>query len=125
MKGLSRRELLVGTASIPAAAIIPMRSAAAQELAGVERELYEAAKAEGEITWYSGQYNAETSEARERAETVLWSSTNGMTPAKRSWRASIARTSASVIWSSSVRETPEVTVPSYPAHTRCEPTPSI
>jgi iron(III) transport system substrate-binding protein len=67
MKGLTRRELLVGTASIPAAAIIPIRSAAAQELAGKERELYEAAKSEGEVTWYSGQYDAETSEAVGRA----------------------------------------------------------
>jgi iron(III) transport system substrate-binding protein len=67
MKGLTRRELLVGTASIPAAAIIPIHSAAAQELTAKERELYEAAKAEGQITWYSGQYNAETSEAVGRA----------------------------------------------------------
>ncbi len=67
MRGLTRRELLVGTASVPAAAIIPMRFAAAQELAGKERELYEAAKSEGEITWYSGQYDAETSEAVGRA----------------------------------------------------------
>jgi iron(III) transport system substrate-binding protein len=67
MRALTRRELLVGTASIPAAAIIPMRSAAAQDLTPRERELYEAAKAEGEITWYSGQYNAETSEVVGRA----------------------------------------------------------
>jgi len=67
MKGLTRRELLVGTASIPAVAIIPVHLAAAQELTGKERELYEAAKSEGEVTWYSGQYNAETSEAVGRA----------------------------------------------------------
>src|SRR5262245_36188077 len=67
MRALTRRELLVGTASIPAAAIIPMYAAAAQDLTARERELYEAAKAEGQITWYSGQYNAETSEAVGRA----------------------------------------------------------
>jgi iron(III) transport system substrate-binding protein len=67
MKGLTRRELLVGTASIPAAAIIPAGPAAAQDLSARERELHEAAKAEGQITWYSGQYNAETSEAVGRA----------------------------------------------------------
>jgi iron(III) transport system substrate-binding protein len=39
----------------------------AAEMTPRERELYEAAKAEGEITWYSGQYNAETSEAVGRA----------------------------------------------------------
>ncbi len=32
-----------------------------------ERELYEAAKREGEITWYSGQYSADSSEAAGRA----------------------------------------------------------
>ena len=32
-----------------------------------ERVLYEAAKREGEITWYSGQYSAEASEAAGRA----------------------------------------------------------
>jgi iron(III) transport system substrate-binding protein len=41
--------------------------AAAQDLPAHERQLYEAARREGEITWYSGQYNAETSEAVGRA----------------------------------------------------------
>lgn len=67
MAALTRRELIVGTISIPAAAIIPLRPAAAQDLGVKERELYEAAKPEGEVTWYSGQYNAETSEAVGRA----------------------------------------------------------
>src|SRR6202008_3583038 len=53
--------------SIPAAAIIAVSPAAAQEIAGKERELHEAAKSEGEVTWYSGQYDAETSEAVGRA----------------------------------------------------------
>jgi iron(III) transport system substrate-binding protein len=41
--------------------------AAAQAMPPHERELYDAARREGEITWYSGQYNAETSEAVGRA----------------------------------------------------------
>ena len=32
-----------------------------------ERALYEAAKREGEITWYTGQYSADASEAAGRA----------------------------------------------------------
>jgi iron(III) transport system substrate-binding protein len=67
MTGLTRRELIIGTASIPAAAILPAGSAASQELSAQEREVYEAAKSEGQITWYSGQYDAETSEAVGRA----------------------------------------------------------
>lgn len=43
------------------------RAAAAQSLPPHEQALYEAARREGEITWYSGQYNAETSEAVGRA----------------------------------------------------------
>ncbi|MBX6373977.1 MAG: extracellular solute-binding protein [Acetobacteraceae bacterium] len=51
-----------------AAALAASRRAAAQpQLPPHERELYEAAKREGEITWYSGQYSAETSEAVGRA----------------------------------------------------------
>jgi iron(III) transport system substrate-binding protein len=67
MRGLTRRDLIVGAAAVPAAAFVPLRSAEAQELTPSERKLYEAAKAEGQITWYSGQYNAETSEAVGRA----------------------------------------------------------
>ncbi len=45
------------------------RLASAQDMTAAERQLYEAARREGEITWYSGQYNAETSEAVGRAFT--------------------------------------------------------
>lgn len=43
--------------------------AAAQDMLPHERELYGAAQRESQITWYSGQYNAETSEAVGRAFT--------------------------------------------------------
>jgi iron(III) transport system substrate-binding protein len=45
------------------------RAAAQPQLPPHERELYEAARREGEITWYCGQYNAETAEAVGRAFT--------------------------------------------------------
>jgi len=60
---ISRRELLLAAAAANAW-VTPGR---AQDLPAHERELYEAAKREGEITWYSGQYSAETSEAIGRA----------------------------------------------------------
>jgi iron(III) transport system substrate-binding protein len=65
MTRLTKRGLL----SIAAGATIGGAAfrAAAQDLPAHERQLYEAAKGEGEITWYSGQYNAETSEAVGRA----------------------------------------------------------
>lgn len=55
--------------SVAAGAVVavPAFRAVAQDLPAHERQLYEAAKREGEITWYSGQYNAETSEAVGRA----------------------------------------------------------
>jgi iron(III) transport system substrate-binding protein len=65
MTSLTKRQLL------SAAALVGVGGkafrAAAQDMPAHERELYEAAKREGEITWYSGQYNAETSEAVGRA----------------------------------------------------------
>src|SRR5690606_17204280 len=58
---------------LAAAAILGGRvgGAAAQEqsLPPHERELYEAAKREGELTWYTGQMQAEPSEAIGRAFT--------------------------------------------------------
>jgi iron(III) transport system substrate-binding protein len=53
MTGITKRQLLAGTAALLA------RPAAA---APHEQELYEAAKKEGELTWYSGQISAEASE---------------------------------------------------------------
>lgn len=46
------------------------RGAWAQDIPANEKELYEAAKREGEITWYSGQIQAEPGEAVGRAFTL-------------------------------------------------------
>ncbi|PWC29610.1 ABC transporter substrate-binding protein [Teichococcus aestuarii] len=65
MQGISRRGLLASAAIIGSGGAA-MR-AAAQDLPAHERALYEAAKREGQVTWYSGQQSAETSEAVGRA----------------------------------------------------------
>ncbi|HEV7253566.1 MAG TPA: extracellular solute-binding protein [Mesorhizobium sp.] len=72
MTDITKRGLLGGTAALATAAILPWRSAAAQaaqELPAHERPLYEAAQREGELTWYTGQLQAEPSEAVGRAFT--------------------------------------------------------
>jgi iron(III) transport system substrate-binding protein len=69
MRVLTKRELLTGAAGLAAAAIIPARRAVGQDLPAHERELYEAARREGEVTWYTGQMQAEPSEALGRAFT--------------------------------------------------------
>ncbi len=67
MTDISKRQFLA------AAAIMAGTSAAARataaELPAHERALYEGAQREGQMTWYSGQFNAETSEAVGRAFT--------------------------------------------------------
>lgn len=65
---LTKRQLLAGAAG---AAILP-RTAAAEELLPHEQALYEAAKKEGEVTWYSGQLQAETGEAVGKAFTARY-----------------------------------------------------
>lgn len=61
MNGITRRRLFGAAAGAAFGGLgLP---AAAQDVPAHERELFEAAKREGEITWYSGQYDAETSEA--------------------------------------------------------------
>jgi iron(III) transport system substrate-binding protein len=62
----NRRRLLAG---LGLAAIIRPRLAVAQNLPPHERALYEAAQREGELTWYTGQLQAEPSEAIGRAFT--------------------------------------------------------
>ena len=57
MTSIDRRHLLAAAASLAIA-----RSATAQTLPPHEQELYGAAKKEGELTWYTGQLSAETSE---------------------------------------------------------------
>lgn len=64
---ISKRDLL--RASAAAVALGAAGQASAQEMPAHERALHEAARREGELTWYSGQYNAETSEAVGRAFT--------------------------------------------------------
>ncbi|HEY4249882.1 MAG TPA: extracellular solute-binding protein [Roseomonas sp.] len=64
---ISKRTLL--RASAAAAAWGAAGAARAQEIPPHERALHEAARREGELTWYTGQYNAETSEAVGRAFT--------------------------------------------------------
>jgi iron(III) transport system substrate-binding protein len=59
MQGISRRQLIAAVAAGSALS----HGAAAQDIPAHERELYDAAKKEGELTWYSGQLNSETGEA--------------------------------------------------------------
>ena len=60
---IDRRQMLALAAWSAAAS----RAYAQAPMHPQERELYEAAKREGEITWYSGQYSADASEAAGRA----------------------------------------------------------
>jgi iron(III) transport system substrate-binding protein len=65
MQHITRRQFIATTAAGAALA----QGAQAQGLPAQEQALYEAAKKEGELTWYSGQVNAETGEAVGRAFT--------------------------------------------------------
>jgi iron(III) transport system substrate-binding protein len=67
MNRFTKRSFLSLGAGATISAAAGWRSAVAQALPPHEQELYEAAKREGEITWYSGQYAAEPSEAVGRA----------------------------------------------------------
>jgi iron(III) transport system substrate-binding protein len=60
---INRREMFALAAWSAAAT----KAYAQSPMSAAETALHEAAKREGEITWYSGQYNAETSEAVGRA----------------------------------------------------------
>ena len=62
---LTKRQLLVGAAG---AAVLP-GCAHADDLLPHEQALYDVAKKEGELTWYSGQLQAETGEAVGKAFT--------------------------------------------------------
>lgn len=59
----TRRGILKGAAGLGMAAIVPARLASAQDLTAQEKELHAAAQKEGEVTWYTGQMQAEPSEA--------------------------------------------------------------
>lgn len=71
MIDIERRRLLGGTAALAVASILPARVTRAQTagMAAHEAALYEAARREGELTWYTGQLQAEPSEAIGRAFT--------------------------------------------------------
>ncbi|MFC7542137.1 hypothetical protein ACFQU2_25300 [Siccirubricoccus deserti] len=69
MQNATRRHVLKAAAGAAVYGLAAPALATAQTLPPHERELYEAAKREGEITWYSGQYSAEGSEAVGRAFT--------------------------------------------------------
>jgi iron(III) transport system substrate-binding protein len=62
MSGLTKRQLLATAGSAFA-----LRGAKADDLPPHEQALYDAAKQEGELTWYSGQIQAEAGEAVGRA----------------------------------------------------------
>ena len=59
----TRRQFLATAAGATVGGLAAPAAAVAQDLPPHERELHESAKREGEVTWYSGQYSAETSEA--------------------------------------------------------------
>ena len=65
MAGLTKRQLIAGAAG----STLLSRRGLADDLPGHERDLYEAARKEGELTWYSGQLQAETGEAVGKAFT--------------------------------------------------------
>jgi iron(III) transport system substrate-binding protein len=62
MIGITKRQMIAGAAGA-ALGGVAARQASAQALPPHEAELYAAAKREGELTWYSGQLSAESSEA--------------------------------------------------------------
>ena len=61
MQYVTKRRVLATAASATLAGLAAPIGAGAQDMPAHERELYDAAKREGEITWYSGQYSAEVS----------------------------------------------------------------
>ncbi|WP_374439905.1 ABC transporter substrate-binding protein [Stella sp.] len=63
MTTITRRGLLQAGAAIGALGALGGHPARAQEMSAHEKQLYEAAKKEGEVTWYSGQLSAEPGEA--------------------------------------------------------------
>ncbi len=69
MAMITRREGLRGASALAAAALLTGRPAQAQALPAHEQALYDAAKAEGSLTWYTGQLQAQPSEAIGRAFT--------------------------------------------------------
>lgn len=69
---ITRRELGVGAGAIGAAALLPSRAHAQGLAADAEKALYEAAKKEGELTWYDAHHAVEQAEATGRAFTAKY-----------------------------------------------------
>src|SRR6266513_2053421 len=59
----SRRDVLKGSAALAALAVAPDAARAAYEMTAREKELYEAAKKEGELTWYTAHSDDITAQA--------------------------------------------------------------
>ena len=68
MTSIGRRGFTIGATG----ALLGAHAASAQDLPANERELYDAAKREGEVTWYSAQIQAEPGEAVGRAFTARY-----------------------------------------------------
>jgi iron(III) transport system substrate-binding protein len=69
MANVTKRQLLAGIAVTTFEGVSAPARATAQDLEPHERALHEAARREGELTWYTGQLQAEPSEAAGRAFT--------------------------------------------------------
>jgi iron(III) transport system substrate-binding protein len=73
---LTKRRLLAATAATTASTIAALslgaRTARSQDMPEAERALYEAARKEGSVTWYSGQLQAEPGEAVGHAFSQLY-----------------------------------------------------
>src|SRR5258708_38452097 len=65
---ISRRSFVA--TGLAAATLVPRRTLA--QMSDNEKALYEAAKSEGELTWYSSHYTSETSERIGRAFTAKY-----------------------------------------------------
>jgi iron(III) transport system substrate-binding protein len=59
---ITRRQLGAGAAALAASSALPARAQSAGLSADAERALYEAAKKEGEVTWYDAHHAAELAE---------------------------------------------------------------
>ena len=68
MPNLTKRQFIAGAAG----SVLLSRRSFAADLLPHEAALYDAAKKEGELTWYSGQLQAETGEAVGKAFTARY-----------------------------------------------------
>ena len=59
----SRRDVLNGASALALGAALGTRAAQAREITARQKELYELAKKEGEVTWYTAHSNDTTAQA--------------------------------------------------------------